>query len=178
MLQFTVKLMISDKIVIQKGDLTDFDGDAIVNAANTELVLGSGVAGAIREKGGYQIQSECNKTGSIPLGQATITPAGDLKIKYVIHAAGMHLGKRVETQSLKKCTINSLKVADKYKIKTLAFPAIGTGFGGYPLDKCAEIMISVVCDYLKSQNSQIVKVYFILFDDDAFNSFKSRLQII
>lgn len=170
--------MISDKIVIQKGDLTDFDGDAIVNAANTELVLGSGIAGAIREKGGYQIQSECNKTGSIPLGQATITPAGDLKTKYVIHAAGMQLGKHVETQSLKQCTINSLKVADKYKIKTLAFPAIGTGFGGYPLDKCAEIMISVVCDYLKSQNSQIVKVYFILFDDDAFNSFKSRLQII
>ena len=153
--------MISDKIVIQKGDLTDFDGDAIVNAANTELILGSGVAGAIREKGGYQIQSECNKTGSIPLGQATITPAGDLKTKYVIHAAGMHLGERVETESLKECTINSLKVADKYKIKTLAFPAIGTGVGGYPLDKCAEVMISVVNDYLQSHESQIEKVYFI-----------------
>ena len=170
--------MISDRIVIQKGDLTDFDGDAIVNAANTELILGSGVAGAIREKGGYQIQSECSKTGSIPLGQATITPAGDLKTKYVIHAAGMHLGERVETESLKQCTINSLKVADKYKIKTLAFPAIGTGFGGYPLDKCAEIMISVVCDYLESESSQIEKVYFILFDDKAFSTFQSRIHNI
>ena len=170
--------MISDRIVIRKGDLTDFDGDAIVNAANTELILGSGVAGAIREKGGYQIQSECNKTGSIPLGQATITPAGDLKTKYVIHAAGMHLGERVETESLKECTINSLKVADKYKIKTLAFPAIGTGVGGYPLDKCAEVMISVVNDYLQSHESQIEKVYFILFDDDAFSIFQSRIHNI
>jgi len=170
--------MISDRIVIQKGDLTDFDGDAIVNAANTELILGSGVAGAIREKGGYQIQSECNKTVSIPLGQATITPAGDLKTKYVIHAAGMHLGERVETESLKECTINSLKVADKYKIKTLAFPAIGTGVGGYPLDKCAEVMISVVNDYLQSHESQIEKVYFILFDDDAFSIFQSRIHNI
>jgi O-acetyl-ADP-ribose deacetylase (regulator of RNase III) len=168
--------MVKEYITVQKGDITEFEGDAIVNAANTELILGSGVAGAIREKGGYQIQSECNKTGPIPLGQATITVAGDLKTKYVIHAAGMHLGGHVETDSLKKCTLNSLKVADKYKIKTLAFPAIGTGVGGYPMEMCAEVMISVVSDYLRSQNSRIEKVYFILFDDNAFNTFKSRLQ--
>ncbi len=168
--------MRSDKIIIQKGDITDFDGDAIVNSANTELILGSGVAGAIREKGGYEIQAECNKTGSIPLGEATITPAGDLKAKFVIHAAGMNLGGQVETEALKNCTLNSLKVADKYEIKTLAFPAIGTGVGGYPLEACAEVMLSVVLDYLKSETTKIEKVYFILFEDTAFNAFNSRLS--
>ena len=170
--------MDKDKIIIQKGDITDFDGDAIVNAANTELVLGSGVAGAIREKGGYLIQSECNKTAPIALGEATITPAGDLKTKYVIHAAGMHLGGQVDTESLKNCTLNSLKLAEKYGIKTLAFPAIGTGVGGYPIEECAEIMLKVVWDYLQSQDTKIEKVYFILFDDNSFNTFKSYINKI
>lgn len=170
--------MKNDNIIIQKGDITDFDGDAIVNAANTELILGSGVAGAIREKGGYLIQSECNKSAPISLGSATITHAGDLKTKYVIHAAGMHLGERVEEESLKNCTLNSLKTADKFGIKTLAFPAIGTGVGGFPLDACAQVMIGVVSKYLEAQISQIEKVYFILFDDNAFNAFINYHQDI
>ncbi|HSG31930.1 MAG TPA: macro domain-containing protein [Thermodesulfobacteriota bacterium] len=170
--------MSGDKIIIEKGDITDFEGDAIVNAANTELILGSGVAGAIREKGGFLIQAECNKTGSILLGEAAITHAGDLNTKYVIHAAGMHLGGQVETEALKSCTLNSLKLADKFKIKTLAFPAIGTGVGGYPLDKCAEVMLGVVNEYLKSHKTQIEKIYFILFDDNAFNSFNNYIQQI
>lgn len=170
--------MSRDKIVIQKGDITDFEGDAIVNAANTELILGSGVAGAIREKGGYEIQAECNKTGSIPLGEATLTPAGNLKARFVIHAAGMHLGGQVETEALKNCTLSSLKLADKFNIKSLAFPAIGTGVGGYPLKKCAEVMLGVVNEYLKSQETQIEKIYFILFDDNTFNSFNNYIQQI
>ncbi len=173
-----VRLMSKDKIVIQIGDITEFEGDAIVNAANTELILGSGVAGAIRDKGGYEIQSECNKTGSIPLGEATLTPAGNLKSRYVIHAAGMNLGGQVETEALKSCTLNSLKLADKFKIKTLAFPAIGTGVGGYPLDKCAEVMLGVVNEYLESHETQIEKIYFILFDDNAFNSFNDYIKQI
>ncbi len=90
----------------------------------------------------------------------------------------MHLGGHVETEALENCTLNSLKVADKYGIKTLAFPAIGTGVGGYPLDECAEFMLRIVSDYLKSKDTKIEKVYFILFDDDAFDTFKSRIQDI
>jgi len=168
--------MIRDKIIIQKGDITDFEGDAIVNAANTDLVLGSGVAGTIGQKGGYEIQGECNKIGSIPLGNAVITPAGNLKAKFIIHAAGINLGEQVTTDSLKKCTFNSLQVAEKFKVKTLAFPAIGTGVGGYPVDRCAEVMVGQVTEYLQSNSSKIEKVYFILFDEQTFNVFKNYIN--
>lgn len=168
--------MIEDKIIIETGDITEFAGDAIVNAANTDLILGSGVAGAIREKGGYTIQAECNKTGSIALGDVTITPAGDLKCKFIIHAAGMHLGGRVNEESLRSCIHKSLKVADQFNVRTLAFPAIGTGVGGFPLENCAETMLSVVKEYLQTQQTGIEKVYFILFDYQAFTVFNNYFQ--
>ncbi len=101
-----------DRIIIKQGDITDMEVEAIVNAANTELVLGSGVAGAIRKKGGDTIQEECDNIGRIPLGQAVITGAGKLKSKYIIHAAGMHLGGRVTEESLRECTMNCLLRAD------------------------------------------------------------------
>jgi len=168
--------MLKEKILIQKGDITEFEGDAIVNAANTDLVLGSGVAGAIREKGGFEIQAECNKIGSIQLGHAAATPAGKLKSRFIIHAAGMHLGGKVSSKSLKDATLNSLVLARKKGIATIAFPAIGTGVGGFPVDKCAQIMIKTVMDFLQQDNDVVEKVHFILFDDGSFNIFKNSLQ--
>jgi O-acetyl-ADP-ribose deacetylase len=168
--------MMKDKIIIRKGDITEFEGDAIVNAANTDLVLGSGVAGAIREKGGYEIQSECNKIGTVELGQAVITPAGKLKSRFIIHAAGIHLGGKVSAKSLKEATLNSLLLAHKKGINKIAFPAIGTGVGGFPLYECAEVMIKTVLEFLEQHKNEIDEIHFILFDDQSFNIFKNSLQ--
>src|SRR5579859_5159452 len=124
---------ITDKIVIQQGDLTDMDTDAIVNAANNDLKLGAGVAGAIRRKGGEEIQRECDAIGSIPLGGAAITSGGALRARYVIHAASMQLGGDTSAHALRASTAHSLRIAAERELHTIAFPAIGTGIAGFPL---------------------------------------------
>ena len=163
------------RIMIKQGDITDMEVDAIVNAANTDLVLGSGVAGAIRKKGGDTIQKECDNIGRIPLGQAVITGAGKLKSKYIIHAAGMHLGGRVTEESLRDSTMNCLLRANEKGIKTIAFPAIGTGVGGFPVAECARVMIDTVIDHFKSYQN-IETVYFVLFDEKSFIVFDDYLK--
>lgn len=154
------------------------DVDAVVNAANTDLILGSGVAGAIRNKGGPSIQSECDGIGPVPLGEAAVTGAGDLKAKYVIHAAGMRPGGAVTRESLVNSTRNSLLKADENGAASIAFPAIGTGVGGFPLGECAEIMINTVSGYLNSEERSIKAVYFVLFDEDAYRVFQETLKTI
>ena len=171
-----VSVDIKDKIVIKQGDITDIEVDAIVNAANTRLLLGSGVAGAIRRKGGDLIQRECDKIGSIPLGKAIVTGAGKLKAKFVIHAAGMHLGRGVCEESLREATKNSLLRADENGVNTIAFPAIGTGIGGFPTNKCAQVMIDIVVEYLKNEKTGIEKVYFVLFDMETYKVFNDNLR--
>lgn len=171
-----VSVDIKDKIVIKQGDITDIEVDAIVNAANTRLLLGSGVAGAIRRKGGDSIQKECDKIGSIPLGEAVVTGAGKLKAKFVIHAAGMHLGGSVSEEPLREATKNSLLRADEKGVKTVALPAIGTGVGGFPLNRCAQVMIDIVVEYLKNEKTGIEKVYFVLFDMETYKVFNDYLR--
>ena len=166
---------LKDKIIVTQGDITDIEVDAIVNAANTRLLLGSGVAGAIRRKGGDSIQRECDKIGSIPLGKAIVTGAGKLNAKYVIHAAGMHLGGSVSEEPLREATNNSLLRADEKGVKTVALPAIGTGVGGFPLNKCAQVMIDIVVEYLKNEKTGIEKVYFVLFDMETYKVFNDYL---
>jgi len=167
---------LKDKIIIMQGDITDIEVDAIVNAANTRLLLGSGVAGAIRRKGGDSIQNECDKIGSIPLGEAVVTGAGKLKAKFVIHAAGMHLGGGVSEEPLREATKNSLLRADEKGVKTVALPAIGTGVGGFPLNRCAQVMIDIVVEYLKNEKTGIEKVYFVLFDMETYKVFNDYLR--
>src|SRR6266436_9813691 len=130
-----------DRIVIRKGDMTEMDTDAIVNAANNDLILGGGVAGAIRRKGGEEIQRECDAIGSIPVGYAAITKGGKLKARFVIHAASMQLGGKTNADALRRSTAHSLKIASEHGLKTIAFPAVGTGIAGFPLKDCAEIMV-------------------------------------
>lgn len=166
----------SERIDIVLGDITDMDVDAVVNAANTHLVLGSGVAGAIRNKGGPVIQAECDNLGPIPLGEAVVTSGGALKARYVIHAAGMHPGGSVSRDSLINTTVNSLRRADENRLRTIAFPAIGTGVGGFPLNECAEIMIGIVMDYLEEENIAIEKVFFVLFNGSAYGVFENVLK--
>lgn len=167
---------LGNRIKILKGDITDMDVDAVVNAANTELLLGSGVAGAIRKKGGDSIQKECYGIGSISLGEAAITGAGNLKSRFVIHAAAMHIGGSVTEESLRVATKNSLMRADEKGIKTIAFPAIGTGVGGFPVGRCAEAMIDVVSNHLKSGKTFLERVYFVLFDEPTYRAFDECLK--
>ncbi len=167
---------LADKIKALEGDITDMDVDAIVNAANTDLILGSGVAGAIRKRGGDSIQKECDRIGPIPLGEAVITGAGNLKSRFVIHAAGMYLGGSVTEESLRAATKNSLIRADEKGIRTIAFPAIGTGVGGFPVDKCAEVMIDVISSYLECEKTSIDRVYFVLFDEPTYRAFNECLK--
>ncbi|MEW6145505.1 MAG: macro domain-containing protein [Thermodesulfobacteriota bacterium] len=163
------------RILVTIGDITDMDVDAIVNAANTDLLLGSGVAGSIRRKGGPSIQAECDRLAPIPLGEAAVTGGGALKARYVIHAAGMRPGGEVGEESLIYATRNSLRRADELSLHSIAFPAIGTGVGGFPVEECARIMISTVTDYLANEDTSIEKIYFVLFDEPAFRFFEKVL---
>jgi O-acetyl-ADP-ribose deacetylase (regulator of RNase III) len=162
----------AERIVIQQGDLTEMDTDAIVNAANNDLVLGAGVAGAIRRRGGEEIQRECDAIGSIPVGYAAITTGGKLKARFVIHAASMGFGGAPTTaKSLKTSTAHSLRIAAERELTTIAFPAVGTGIAGFPLKECAEIMVREAAQHLRGETS-IETVYFVLFDEAAEGIFK------
>jgi O-acetyl-ADP-ribose deacetylase (regulator of RNase III) len=161
-----------ERILIQQGDITGMDVDAIVNAANNDLILGAGVAGAIARNGGDSIQKECDEIGSIPIGYAAITGAGKLKARYVIHAASMGLGDmRTTAKSLRTSTAHSLRLAAERNLKTLAFPAIGTGVSGFPMDDCAQIMLTETVQHLKGDTS-LETVYFVLFDERARATFQ------
>jgi len=167
--------MADDQIELILGDITEVEADAIVNAANNELQLGGGVAGAIRRKGGPSIQEECNRIGPIPLGEAAVTGAGWLKARYVIHAASMSLGRPTAAENLVASTRNSLIRADEHKLKSIAFPAIGTGIAGFPLDECARLMVAAAREHPASGKSSIEKVKFVLFDQDAYDAFARAL---
>ena len=169
---------INNRIIeLVMGDITEMETDAIVNAANEQLILGGGVAGAIRRKGGPAIQEECNKIGGTFVGGAVITTGGNLKAKHVIHAVGPMMGEGDEDDKLKNATINSLKVADENRLKSIAFPAISTGIFGYPLDRCAEIMLKETIHYLGGK-TDLEKVAFCLFDQKALNTFKEKMKEI
>lgn len=162
---------LAEKIILLQGDLTEMEVDAIVNAANNDLKLGGGVAGAIRRKGGEEIQRECDRIGSIPLGTAAITGAGKLKARYVIHAASMELGGRTSADTLRSATAHSLRLATQHGLKSIAFPAVGTGIAGFPMRDCAEIMLHEVVVHLKASTS-LERVYFVLFDREALETFQ------
>src|SRR5882672_9127294 len=123
---------LAERIVIQQGDLTEMDTDAIVNAANNDLILGAGVAGAIWRKGGEEIQRECDAIGSILVGYAAITIGGKLKARFVIHAASMQLGGKMSVDALRYSSAHSLKIANERGLKIVAFPAVGMGIAGFP----------------------------------------------
>jgi O-acetyl-ADP-ribose deacetylase len=162
---------LAERIVIQQGDLTEMDTDAIVNAANNDLILGGGVAGAIRRKGGDAIQRECNEIGAIPVGYATITTAGKLKARFVIHAASMRLGGGTTAEALRSSAAHCLRIAKERGLKSIAFPAVGTGVAGYPLENCAQILLREAAEHLRGETS-LETVYFVLYDDSSKEVFE------
>jgi O-acetyl-ADP-ribose deacetylase (regulator of RNase III) len=157
------------------GDLTDLATDAIVNAANAALQLGGGVAGAIRRLGGPAIQEECNRIGGTYVGGAVITTGGNLPAKHVIHAVGPIHGDDHEDKKLKDATLNSLKLADKNRLKSIAFPAISTGIFGFPKDRCATIMLSTTITYLDGPTG-LERVVYCLYDKRTLKIFENALK--
>lgn len=166
---------VSAQIVLMQGDLTEMDVDAIVNAANNDLQLGGGVAGVIRRKGGAEIQRECDAIGSIPVGGAAITSGGKLKARHVIHAASMQLGGATTAHALRASTAHSLRIAAQNKLKTIAFPAVGTGIAGFPMHECAETMLAEAVKHLQGATS-LERVYFVLLDASSLATFEQTWE--
>lgn len=152
------------KITIVQGDITTSNAEAIVNAANNHLWMGAGVAGAIKRAGGKIIEDEAVSKGPIPIGSAIETTAGNLKSKYVIHAAVMGQDLVTNETYIRDATRSVLNLCEKLKLKSVAFPALGTGVGGFPMEECAKIMIGEVLNF-KANNLQ--EVYFYLLGDAA-----------
>jgi len=162
-------------LILAVGDITEMDTDVIVNPANSMLILGGGVAGTIKRKGGPQIQAECIKIGKIKVGEAAITTGGTLKAKYVVHSVGPRVGEGQENEKLHNATINSLKLADSKGLSSIAFPAISTGIFGFPIDKCSHIMLRTTIDYLKGK-TKLEKVVFCLYGTDSYVAFAKQLK--
>ena len=166
------------RVHIERGDLTAFAADAIVNAANNDLVLGGGLAGAIRRHGGPSIQAQCDAQGPIRVGEAAITGAGDLPAKYVIHQASMGLGGRTTPESLRQSTRAVLRIAEETDdIRALAFPAVGTGIAGFDIARCAEIMLEEVKRHIAAGTS-LTEITFVLFDEPARRAFQRAWESI
>ncbi|HAH24541.1 MAG TPA: O-acetyl-ADP-ribose deacetylase [Prolixibacteraceae bacterium] len=168
-------------ISLIQGDITHLEVDAIVNAANSSLMGGGGVDGAIHREGGPAILAECReiiaREGPCPTGQAVITTAGNLMAKYVIHTVGpvWQGGKNDEEGLLANAYLNSLKLAIKYDIASIAFPNISTGVYGFPKEKAAQIAINTVSQFL-SGHKQIHKVFFVCFDQENYELYSKLLE--
>lgn len=169
------------KTQVIKGNITTQHMDAIVNAANSSLMGGGGVDGAIHRAGGPQILEECKKIvrkqGELPAGEAVITTAGKMPAKYVIHTVGpvWNGGNSKEQQKLSNCYTNSLKLAVENNCKTIAFPNISTGVYGYPKEKAAKIAVQTTHQFLRI-NSTIEKVVFVCFDDENYRLISEEIE--
>jgi O-acetyl-ADP-ribose deacetylase (regulator of RNase III) len=170
---------VAPKITLEQGDITEQAVDAIVNAANSSLMGGGGVDGAIHRKGGREILLECQKLRSttleqgLPPGKAVPTTGGDLKAKWVIHTVGPVFNTNEDrSKILASCHTESLRVADELGAETVAFPAISTGVYGYPLELAAPVAIKAV----RNAKTQVEEVRFVLFDDAAYRAFEKALS--
>ena len=158
-----------------EADITELDVDAIVNAANEDLKMGGGVAGAIRKKGGSSIQKECNRIGHIAVGTAVLTGAGELPFKHVIHAVGPRMGEGDEDRKLASAVRSALALTDRHGLRSLAIPAISTGTFGYPLDRCARITLTEIHRYLQG-GTKLERVVVCLYDEKAYKTFIRELR--
>jgi O-acetyl-ADP-ribose deacetylase (regulator of RNase III) len=161
--------------VIIAGDLVEQEVDAIVNAANNDLLLGGGGAGAIRSRGGPTIQRECDAHGPVNVGEAAMTGAGDLRARHVIHAASMQLGGRTTEESLRSSMDNVFRLAREHDVRSIAVPAVGTGIAGFPMDDCARVMADCVGRAVAG-GWQPAEIRFVLFGDAARNTFEQAFR--
>jgi len=162
------------EITLYQGDITQLAIEAIVNAANNHLWMGAGVAGAIKRAGGADIEREAVSKGPIPVGEAVVTGAGQLKAQYVIHAAAMGQDLRTDAEKIRAATANSLKRADELGLKSIAFPALGTGVGGFSYQQAAEVMIKAIRQHLDGETS-LEEVVLALYGQQAYDAFAEEL---
>ena len=173
------------ELALLRGDITTRSTDALVNAANSSLMGGGGVDGAIHRAGGPSILAECKqiikKQGRLPTGKAVITTGGNLKAKYVIHAVGpiWHGGKSNESELLASCYKESLKLAEQYKLHSISFPSISTGAYRYPAYEAAKVALKIIISFLKYEAFSVKEIAFILYDSSTFDAYRiafSELQ--
>jgi O-acetyl-ADP-ribose deacetylase (regulator of RNase III) len=162
---------VKGRIVLREGDITHERVDALVNAANSALVLGAGVAGAIRANGGPAIQEECDRMGPISVGEAVVTGGGTLPARFVIHAASMPPGGAATEASVRSAFRRSLELARERGFRTIAVPAIGAGIAGFPLQRCAELLLEEARAHLEGETT-LEEIRFVLFGEPAFRMFE------
>jgi len=160
------------ELEVVEGDITELDVDALANAANNELWMGAGVAGAIKRAGGAEIEQEAVARAPIPVGQAIATGAGNLKAKHVVHAAVMGQDLQTSAELISQATRRTLEVADELGARSLAMPAFGTGVGGFPIERCAELMVTEARAF-EPENLQ--RVVFAVFGHDSEQAFRSAV---
>jgi len=162
------------KITLYQGDITQLATEPIVNAANNHLWMGGGVAGAIKRAGGAEIEREAVSKGPIPIGEAVVTGADRLKARYVIHAAAMGQDLRTDAEKIRAATVSSLKRADELGLRSVAFPALGSGVGGFSYRRAAEVMIEAIRRHLARQTA-LEEVVLALYGEQAYDAFAAEL---
>ena len=163
-------------IAVERGDITDWDVDAIVNAANTTLTMGAGVAAAIKRKGGVLIEEEAMRQAPIEVGEAVLTPGGNLAATHVIHAVAMGSDLKTDPETIGRTTRAVLALADKHRLTSIALPALGTGVGHVPPPAAAEAMLTAVVSHLKSAKTTVKRIVFVLYQDEALRAFTDTLK--
>ncbi len=156
-------------------DITEVDVDVIVNAANADLKLGGGVAGAILAKAGPGIQEECDRIGGTAVGTAVMTGPGNLPVRHVVHAVGPRMGEGEEDRKLASAVRSALALTERHGMKSLVLPAISTGTFGFPMDRCARITLTEVQRYIQG-GTKLDRVVIAVRGDDVFETFKRELR--
>ena len=163
-------------VEVIRGDITEQETEAIVNAANNHLWMGAGVAGAIKRRGGEDIEREAVALGPIDIGGAVLTSGGTLKAKHVLHAAVMGQDLHTDAENIRAATKSALQLAERHKLASLSFPALGTGVGGFSVFHCAKIMMTEAIDFLQSA-MHVRLVRFVLFDQQTYDAFEQELRL-
>ena len=166
---------VKQRIDVRQGDITDVEADAIVNEANTDLILGAGVSGAVGRKGGAVIQEECDKLGSAPIGAAVATSAGELKARYVIHAVSGEIGHFATEKNIARATRSALRKAEELRLHTVALPAVGTGVAAFPADRCARLMLDAAARHLARTRS-LERVTFVVTTEEDLAAFRAAFE--
>jgi len=165
-------------IILERGDITEYEVDAIVNAANSTLSMGAGVAGAIKRKGGTIIEEDAVRQGPVEVGDVVVTTAGNLPASYVIHAAVMGQDLRASSDVVRRATLAAMRRAEEMRLHSLAFPAFGTGVGRMPPPDAAEAMVGALRAHLAEvPTSSIRRVHLVLFEDDTYRAFGATLGL-
>ena len=166
----------STTLSVVRGDITEAEVDAVVNAANAELWMGTGVAGAMKRKGGTVIEEEAVRQGPIEPGEAVVTVAGNLPATHVIHAAAMGGDLRANPELVATATRSSLAIAEKHRLLSIAFPALGSGVGGVPPAQSADAIVATVVEHVRRGKTSLQKVIFVLYQDETLKAFSDALR--